>query len=76
MKTKADLAWNDIRSTVLAVSNLRAKIARERALNRILPELQDEFEAALSRGQLLELGPGHLTKIEEVLAEELDGAVA
>jgi len=54
---------------------MRTSQARARALNRILPPLQDEFESALSAGQLLELGPAHLTQIEAVIAEELDAVV-
>jgi len=58
------------------VANLRAAQAKERALNRILPELQEQFEDALNAGTLLELGPGHLEKVEEILAEELGDVLA
>lgn len=54
------------------VANLRAAEAKERALNRILPALQTEFEDALNKGELLELGPAYLEDIEVVLSEELD----
>jgi hypothetical protein len=54
------------------VANLRAAEAKERALNRILPQLQTEFEDALNKGELLELGPAYLEDIEVVLSEELD----
>ena len=54
---------------------MRAAQAKARALNRILPGLQDQFETALSQGELLQLGPGHLQQIEQVLAEELDGTL-
>jgi hypothetical protein len=58
------------------VANMRAAQAKERALNRILPQLQESFEDALNAGTLLELGPGNLAKLEEILAEELDGVLA
>jgi hypothetical protein len=61
---------------VTYVANLRAASAKARALNRILPELQDEFERALLSGQVLALGPGHFERVEEILAEELDAVVA
>jgi hypothetical protein len=61
---------------VTYVANLRAAQAKERALNRILPELQEQFEDALNGGTILELGPGNLEKIEGILAEELDGTFA
>jgi len=58
------------------IANLRASRAKARAVNRILPELQDQFETSLGAGTLLELGPAHLRRIEEILAEELDGVLA
>jgi len=52
---------------------MRAKQARERALNRILPPLQREFERRLGTDdQLVKLGPNHIQMIENILAEELD----
>ena len=51
---------------------MRAKQARERALNRILPELQKEFESRLGTAdELVKLSPGHIEIIERILAEEL-----
>jgi hypothetical protein len=66
------MAWNEIRQAVHAIANLRARQAVARALNRVLPPLQDEFESALSRGEILELGPSHLEDLEAALAQELD----
>lgn len=55
------------------IANMRAKQARERALNRVLPELQKEFERRLGTAdELTELAPGHIQMIERVLAEELN----
>lgn len=59
-KTEADLAWDRIRRTVQYIINLRAASWRIEKLNEVLPRLQDEFEAALSEGKLLELEPGSL----------------
>lgn len=53
------------------VANLRAARAKARALNRVLPELQKEFEAAFNAGTILELGPGHMKRLDEILSEEL-----
>ena len=58
------------------IANMRAKQARERALNRILPPLQEEFERRLgTKDQLVKLTPKHITLIEQILAEELDGSL-
>lgn len=55
------------------IANMRAKQARERALNRILPPLQREFERRLGTDdQLVKLGPNHIQMIENILAEELE----
>lgn len=72
-KTEADLAWDDIRVTVQYLANLHAARAKARALNRILPKLQDQFEQSLSAGPMLALGPGHIDQIKEILTEELGG---
>lgn len=54
------------------IANMRAKQARERALNRILPPLQAEFERRLGTAdELTKLTPDHITMIETILAEEL-----
>jgi hypothetical protein len=58
------------------VANLRAARAKARALNRILPELQDEYEKALNAGTILELDADHLSRVEDILAEELDGTIS
>jgi len=65
-----------VRRTVTYIANLRAAQAKARALNRILPDLQEEYEAALSDGTILALGPGHIEKVEAILAEELGDAFA
>lgn len=58
------------------VANLRAKQAREKALNRILPPLQKEFERRLgTKDELVKLSPGHIRTIERILAEELDAVL-
>lgn len=58
------------------IANTRAKQARERALNRILPVLQDEFETRLgTKDELVELSPDHHQMIEAILAEELDAVL-
>lgn len=55
---------------------MRAKQARERALNRILPPLQAEFERRLgTKDELVKLSPDHLREIERILAEELDAVL-
>lgn len=58
------------------IANMRAKQARERALNRILPVLQDEFERRLgTEDELVKLSPEHIKMVEQMLAEELDGSL-
>ena len=55
---------------------MRTKVARERALNRILPALQEEFENRLgTNDELVKLAPGHIEMIEAIIAEELRAAV-
>lgn len=59
-----------------AIANLKSKQARERALNRVLPPLQKEFERRLgTRDELVKLTPEHIKMIERILAEELDGSL-
>lgn len=59
-----------------AIANLKSKQARERALNRVLPPLQKEFERRLgTKDELVKLTPEHIKIIERILAEELDGSL-
>lgn len=56
--------------------NLRGRIAKDRALNRILPELQEQFEDRLTAGdELPALEPGDYARITEIVEEELDAAL-
>jgi hypothetical protein len=58
---------------VQGIANTRAKQARERALNRVLPPLQAEFERRLgTKDELVKLTDAHREFIERILAEELD----
>ena len=58
------------------IANIRAKQAREKALNRILPPLQSEFERRLgTKDELVKLSPKHIAVIEYILAEELDSVL-
>jgi len=50
-------------------ANLAAAHWKMRQLNRILPRLQDEFEAALNNGRLLQLEAGATSWVEDILAE-------
>lgn len=49
-------------------ANLAAAHLKARALNNVLPRLQDEFEAALNRGVILELESG-LGLVDEFFRE-------
>jgi len=40
-----------------------------RKLNEILPRLQEEFEDALNRGDVLELEPGSLKWLDDALLD-------
>lgn len=77
LKSEADEAWDEIRTTVTYLANLRAARAKARALNRILPALQRKFDNHLSTtDELLELAPSDLAEIELILVEEMDGILA
>lgn len=41
-----------------------------RKLNEVMPRIQEQFEAALNEGTLLELESGDVAWIEDVLSEE------
>lgn len=52
--------------------NLKARRAKDRALNRLLTELQGEFDRRLgTEDELLALTPGDVAFIEAVMDEEL-----
>ena len=54
------------------VVNLKARRAKDRALNRLLTELQSEFDRRLgTEDELLALTPGDVAFIEAVMDEEL-----
>ena len=54
------------------VVNLKARLAKDRALNRLLTELQTEFDKRLGTDdELKQLLPGDIAYIESVVEEEL-----
>lgn len=58
------------------ILNLRARVAKDRALNRILPGLQEQFEQRLSAGdELPALTPGDYELIQSIVEEELSEAL-
>jgi hypothetical protein len=76
LKSEVDEAWDDIRTTVTYIANLRAARAKAVALNRILPALQRRFDQHLSEtDECLKLGPSDLAEIEQILTEELSSGL-
>jgi hypothetical protein len=54
------------------VVNLRARRAKDRALNRLLTELQSEYERRLgTQDELLQLSAGDIAFVQQVMDEEL-----
>lgn len=69
-RTEADLAWDEIRREVMYRINLAAANWRMRKMNEVLPELQEQFEDALNRGQILSLEPGSMGELTEAAFAE------
>ena len=58
------------------IVNLRARLAKDKALNRILPQLQRQFEDRLSiDDELPALEPGDYALIQAIIEEELAEAL-
>jgi len=71
-KTDADVAWDEIRREVQYRINLAAANWRMTKLNEILPPLQEQFEAALNKGTLLELAAKNVAWVGELLDDGPD----
>jgi len=50
-------------------ANMAAAAWKARKLNEVLPRLQDQFEAALNEGALLELTPGDVAWVRDAFDE-------
>lgn len=67
-KSGEELAWNTIRRAATAKVQLEAAAWKEKRLNDILPELQQQFQRMMSAGNLPELEADYEKWVEDAFA--------